>query len=62
MFGHTITTAAGQTIPVRWIGEQHVIEDCGRIPSLTDWLRCIEPQPWMNRPRKLARELASSRP
>ena len=56
-FGQTITIATGRVIPVRWIGEQHVIEDCGRIPTLSDWLRCIAPEPWMNRPRKLAREL-----
>jgi hypothetical protein len=34
-----------------------VTEDCGRIPTLSDWLRCIRPEPWMNRPRKLVREL-----
>lgn len=44
----------GRELPVRWIGEQHVVEDCGRIPSLSDWLRCIRPEPSMNRPRRLA--------
>jgi hypothetical protein len=67
VFGQTITidTNSGMTerqIPVRWIGEQHVVEDCGRIPSLSDWLRCIRPAPWMNRPRRLARELEAGRP
>ncbi len=62
VFGHTITLSSGRAIPVRWIGEQHVVEDCGHIPSLSDWLRCIRPEPWMNRPRKLARELDSVRP
>jgi hypothetical protein len=57
VFGHTITLSTGRAIPVRWIGEQHVVEDCGRIPSLSDWLRCIRPEAWMNRPRKLASEL-----
>jgi hypothetical protein len=61
VFGHTITLSTGRAIPVRWIAEQHVIEDCGRIPTLSDWLRCIEPEPWMNRPRKLARELVGAR-
>tara|TARA_R110000851_G_scaffold59299_2_gene137222 strand:+ start:1232 stop:1480 length:249 start_codon:yes stop_codon:yes gene_type:complete len=33
---------------VRWIGEQHIREDCqGRIPSMADWLRRIQPEPWM---------------
>jgi len=62
VFGHTITISTGREIPVRWIGEQHVVEDCGRIPSLSDWLRCIRPEPWMNRPRRLASELRASEP
>jgi hypothetical protein len=41
---------------VRWVGEQHVTEDLGRIPAATEWLSCIEPQPWMNRSRRLSRE------
>ena len=44
-------------IPVRWIGEQHVLEDLGRIPTAADWLECITPAPWMNRSRKLSQEL-----
>ncbi|MGK7729240.1 MULTISPECIES: DUF6915 family protein [unclassified Marinovum] len=48
VFGLTLTNAAGRVIPVRWIGEQHVREDCqGRIPSLADWLGRIQPEPWM---------------
>jgi hypothetical protein len=34
IFGHTITLSTGRVIPVRWIGEQHVREDLGFIPSL----------------------------
>ncbi|HTZ62680.1 MAG TPA: hypothetical protein VMB51_01095 [Solirubrobacteraceae bacterium] len=56
VFGQTITLSSGRAIPTRWIAEQHVIEDCGRIPSLSDWLSRIHPQPWMNRPRRLAHE------
>jgi len=62
VFGHTITLSCGRRIPVRWIGEQHVVEDCGRIPSLSDWLRCMRPEPWMNHPRRLARELDTHAP
>lgn len=57
VFGVTITTSAGREIPVRWIGEQHVTEDLCFIPSAADWLRKIEPEPWMNRSRRLSREL-----
>jgi hypothetical protein len=57
VFGHTITNSDGRVVPTRWIGEQHVIEDMGRIPSLAEWLECVQPKPWMNRPRKLSKEL-----
>lgn len=57
VFGHTITLSTGKVIPVRWIGEQHVTEDLGWIPSLSDWLVHIQPQPWMNKSRKLSKEL-----
>lgn len=50
IFGCTITNSDGKQVPVRYIGEQHVKEDCGgRIPNLADWLSLITPQPWMAR-------------
>ena len=49
VFGVTITNSDGRQIPTRFIGEQHVREDCGgRIPSVQDWLRGIPGQRWMN--------------
>lgn len=47
IFGHTITNSDGRVVPVRYIGEQHVKEDLGRIPKLADWLLCIKPESWM---------------
>lgn len=55
-FGATITLTGGRIIPTRWVGEQHVREDLGFIPTLADWLACIQPQPWMGRGRKLSME------
>lgn len=57
IFGKTITNSNGRRIPVRWIGEQHVKEDLGLIPSVNDWLKELRPKPWMNRTRKLEVEL-----
>ena len=34
VFGRTIKLSSGRVIPTRWVGEQHVTEDLGRIPSL----------------------------
>jgi hypothetical protein len=48
-FGKTIRNRDGRRIPVRWIGEQHVKEDLGWIPTASDWLKCIRPEPWMGR-------------
>jgi hypothetical protein len=33
-FGVTVTNSDGKQVPVRYIGEQHVREDLGRIPSV----------------------------
>jgi hypothetical protein len=50
VFGRTIRNSDGVDIPVRYIGEQHVREDCGgRIPTVADWLRNIRIEMWMNR-------------
>ena len=46
-FGREIVNSQGRRIPVRFLGEQHVREDCRRIPSLCDWLREIRISSWM---------------
>lgn len=48
-FGTTLTLSSARVVPVRFIGEQHVIEDLGFVPSFADWVRCIRPEPWMGR-------------
>ena len=54
-----IELPSGTLVPVRFISEQHVIEDLGHIPTAADWLRQIEAEPWMwLRARRLSRELA----
>jgi hypothetical protein len=47
IFGATIMISTGRVVPVRFIGEQHVLEDLGRIPTVQDWLGKIQPEPWM---------------
>ena len=47
MFGVSITNSDGREVPVRFIGEQHVIEDLGRIPSVSDWLSEMTMKAWM---------------
>ena len=65
IFGPTITLSSGRVIPTRWVGEQHVVEDLGFIPSFADWVRCIRPQPWMGRAQpihKLVDPFAATEP
>jgi len=33
IFSPTITLSSGRVIPTRWVGEQHVVDDLGFIPS-----------------------------
>ena len=52
-FGVTITNSDGRVIPVRFIGEQHVLEDCNFIPSPNDWLKALKLEEWMVKVGKL---------
>ena len=47
IFGTTLTNSSGRVVPVRAIGEQHVVEDMGRIPTVADWLENIQVSSWM---------------
>jgi hypothetical protein len=52
IFGRTLTNSDGKEVFVRDIAEQHVLEDVGFIPSLSDWLKEMPSQPWMAGARK----------
>jgi hypothetical protein len=52
IFGRTLTNSDGKEVFVRDVAEQHVLEDLGWIPSLSDWLREMPAQPWMAGARK----------
>ena len=47
VFGTTITNSDGKRISVRDIGEDHVIEDLGFIPTAEHWLKNIPISDWM---------------
>jgi hypothetical protein len=50
VFGPAVTTSDGREVPVRYICELHIKEDCGgRIPTVADWFRNIRPEAWMSR-------------
>jgi len=64
IFGVTITNSAGRQVPTRFIGEQHVREDLGWIPSFADWIKEVPHKAWMTRGvQKLPSEVtANDRP
>jgi hypothetical protein len=50
VFGVSIKNSDGREVPVRYICEQHIKEDCGGIiPTVADWFRNIRPEPWMSK-------------
>jgi hypothetical protein len=53
IFGRTLVNSDGKEVFVRDVAEQHVLEDLGWIPSLSDWMREMPAQPWMAGARKL---------
>lgn len=62
LFGATITNSDGKVVPVRLVGEQHVIEDLGFIPSFADWGRLIQPQTWILKGRQLDQPTSDAPP
>ena len=48
-FGHTITNSKDQKIPTKVLAEQHLIEDCGFIPTPQQYLSPLvkNPEKWM---------------
>ena len=55
IFGRTLTNSDGREVHVRDVAEQHVLEDLGCIPSLSDWLREMPAKPWMAGARTVLR-------
>jgi hypothetical protein len=47
VFGDFITKSAGRRVFVKEIGEQHILEDLGFIPSLGDCLAGLKLEPWL---------------
>jgi hypothetical protein len=61
IFGTTIKNSDGRVVPVRYIGEQHVKEDLGHIPTIADWYSNIQVKGWMmGRGKNLEKELTDA--
>jgi hypothetical protein len=53
VFGHSCKISTGALIPVRLIGEQHILEDLGFVPTLQDWMELLFVKKWMSPRAKL---------
>jgi len=55
IFGSSFVNSDGVTVYTRYVGEQHVKEDCnGYIPSAREWILYINnPPKWMLKTQKL---------
>jgi len=57
IFGVSFVNSVGKTVYTRYVGEQHVKEDCfGYIPSAKEWVDHINdehPPKWMIRTQKI---------
>lgn len=47
VFGRTRTNSAGKEYDVRDVGEHHVLEDLGFIPTMGQWLQKMPVEHWM---------------
>lgn len=60
VFGDYVTNSDGKMVEVRQIAYDHIYEDCGKVPTVEDWLQNLQPQVWMmksDESRKVKREL-----
>jgi hypothetical protein len=48
VFGTHFKNSQGKDVSVRDVAEDHVIEDLGFIPSMENYLKNMEIQPWMS--------------
>ncbi len=55
VFGKSFVNSDGKTVYTRYVGEQHVKEDCnGYIPTAKEWIDNLStPKEWMIRTEKL---------
>jgi hypothetical protein len=57
IFGVSFVNSVGKTVYTRYVGEQHVKEDCfGYIPSAKEWIKALEsgkPEEWMIKTLKI---------
>lgn len=62
LFGETFKNSDDKIVYTRYVGEQHVLEDMGFIPTLEDWFENMELQNWMMNRDKRVRDFGKEIP
>jgi len=58
VFGINITNSEGKLVSVRDIAEQHIIDDMGTIPTLSDYLNEMPFYTWLGGKKKQTEEIS----
>lgn len=58
VFGRFITNSDGKPVSTRDLGEEHVQQDLGFIPTMQDWLAKMPIEGWMSGTRKRTRAIS----
>ena len=58
VFGSFVTNSDGKQVSVRDLGEEHVLQDLGFIPTMQDWLEKMPIEPWMSGTMKRKRVIS----
>jgi hypothetical protein len=57
VFGTTLVNSDGRTVSVRDIAEEHILEDMGKIPSVSDYLNELPMLDWLGGPKRIVRRI-----
>lgn len=57
IFGVYFTNADGRVVQVRDVAEEHILEDMGRIPPVSDYLDGMPMYDWLGGPKRRTRTI-----
>lgn len=52
VFGHNLTNSEGRLVSTRDVAEQHILDDMGFIPTISDYLKDMPMYDWLGGPKR----------
>lgn len=49
VFGHYVTNTDGKKVSVRDLCEEHIVQDCGSIPTVSEWFTALANDPLLKK-------------